>query len=385
VQTAIEPPTTDEQSPCLRADRVTRPALRVLGPLPPPVTGMTVLTSTILKALESAGPVKSFNWSPGMPRRSLWMRLRRNARMVRSVAMLLAGGRVQSARLYLVSNSYSGLYSTALVVWVARLLGYTIYLHHHVYFYIDEYDRRMAWIVRRMAPRDVHVVHSAKMADDFRNRYPTQSGFLTVYPSIVVTDTGEPHTVPNVPLRLGLLSNLSAAKGLSDALDTFAALAARNRDVTLTLAGPIPSRESRQLIDDATVRYPGHVRAIGPVYGEDKRKFFADIDVFLFPTKTESWGLVLNEALAAGVPVITVNRGCTAIVVGEQAGLAIDRNASFIEPAVQQIERWIDDPESYCSASQAAITQAQRLRDEGQRTLDHFVQRIFSPLPSDSK
>jgi hypothetical protein len=44
---------------------------------------MTVLTSTILKALEIAGPVRSYNWSPGMPRRSLWMRIRRNARMLR--------------------------------------------------------------------------------------------------------------------------------------------------------------------------------------------------------------------------------------------------------------------------------------------------------------
>jgi glycosyltransferase involved in cell wall biosynthesis len=307
------------------------------------------------------------------------MRLRRNARMVRSVAMLLARGRVRGERLYMVSNSYSGLYSTALVVWVAKRLGYSIYLHHHVYFYIDEYDRRMAWIVRQLGSHDVHVVHSAKMIDDFRNRYPTKSGFVTVYPSIVVTEIGEPRSTLNVPLRLGLLSNLSAAKGLSDALETFAALAARNRDVTLTLAGPIPSRASRQLIDDAIARYPGRVRAIGPVYGEDKRKFLADIDVFLFPTKTESWGLVLNEALAAGVPVITVDRGCTATVVGDEAGLAIDRNASFIESAVEQIERWVDDPESYRSASRAAISQARLLRDEGQRTLDHFVRHMFSP------
>jgi glycosyltransferase involved in cell wall biosynthesis len=342
---------------------------------------MTVLTNTILNALQSAGPVQSFNWSPGMPRRSLWMRLRRNARMLRSVAMLLARGPVRGERLYMVSNSYSGLYSTAMVVWVAKRLGYTIYLHHHVYFYIDEYDRRMAWIVRQLGPRDVHVVHSAKMIDDFRGRYPTTSRFETVYPSIVVTEIGEPRAAANVPMRLGLLSNLSAAKGLSEALATFGALVDRNRDVTLTLAGPVPSRDSQQLIDDVMAKFPGRVRAIGPVFGDDKRQFFDEIDVFLFPTKTESWGLVLNEAIAAGVPVITVDRGCTSMVVGEDAGLLVGRNDSFCQPAVEQIERWIDDHESYRRASQAAVLQARRLRDDGLRTLDHFVRHMFSPPP----
>jgi hypothetical protein len=135
-------------------------ALWVLGPLPPPITGMTLLTSAVLKALQSAGPVQHYNWSPGMPRRSLWMRLRRNARMLHSIARLIARGRVRNQRLYVVANSYSGLYLTMLLVFVAARLGYTICLHHHVYSYIDDYDSRMAWIARQMGPRDAHVVHA---------------------------------------------------------------------------------------------------------------------------------------------------------------------------------------------------------------------------------
>jgi glycosyltransferase involved in cell wall biosynthesis len=319
-----------------------------------------------------------------MPRRNLWMRLRRNARMLRSVLMLLAAGRVRNERLYLVSNSYSGLFSTAILVWVAKRLGYTIYLHHHVYFYIDEFDRRMAWIVRQLGSSDVHVVHSAKMIEDFRNRYPTESGFEIVYPSIVVNEVGEPRTTTNSPLRLGLLSNLGAAKGLSETLDTFATLAGRNRDVTLTLAGPVPSRHSQRLIEVAMAQHSNRVRAIGPTYDDDKRRFFAEIDVFLFPTKTESWGLVLNEALAAGVPVITFDRGCTSIVVGDEAGLLVDRSESFVDAATRQIEHWIDDNESYRRASRAAISQAQRLREVGRRTLDDFVRHMFSPPPAAS-
>jgi glycosyltransferase involved in cell wall biosynthesis len=340
---------------------------------------MTLLTSAIVRALEHGGPVDAYNWSPGMPRRSLWMRLRRNGRMLRSVLKLLARGRVHGERLYMVANSYSGLYSTAIVVFVGKRLGYTVYLHHHVYFYIDEPDRRMEWIVRQLGPRDFHVVHSTKMVDDFRRRYPTSSGFMTVYPSIVVDEIGKSREALDRPMRLGLLSNLSAAKGLSDVLETFQTLVERGRDVALTLAGPVPAGESQRMIDEFVVRYPGRVRSIGPAYGDDKRRFFDGIDVFLFPTKTESWGLVLNEALAVGIPVITYDRGCTAMVVGEEAGLLLDRDEPFAERAALQVERWMEDNEAYRRASVAAVAQAQQLHDEGQLTLDNFVRHMFSP------
>jgi glycosyltransferase involved in cell wall biosynthesis len=267
---------------------------------------------------------------------------------------------------------------TALVVFVAARLGYSIYLHHHVYFYIDEYDGRMAWIVRQMGPSDVHVVHHAKMIEDFRGRYPTNSGFLTVCPSIVVGEVGRARNAPGRPMRLGLLSNLSAAKGLRDVVATFVALADRKRDVTLTLAGPVASSDSQQVIDQVIARYPDRVRSIGPVYGEDKLSFFDQIDLFLFPTTSESWGLVLNEALAAGVPVITYNRGCTAIVVGDEAGLVIDRDKPFAQSAVPRIENWMDDSQQYSRASAAAIAQAEWLHEEGRRSLGEFVRQMFS-------
>jgi glycosyltransferase involved in cell wall biosynthesis len=380
--TNTEAAITCEQSRSGEIDHEGAKTLWVFGPLPPPVTGMTLATSRIVEALEAAGPVQAYNWSPGMTHRSLRMRLLRNLRMMRSIALLVARGRVRNERLYLVANSASGLFSTALIVYFAKRLGYTIYLHHHVYFYIDEYDRRMAWIVREMGPLDVHIVHNRHMIEDFRSRYPiTKSEFRIVYPSIVVGDIGTPRDAPCRPMRIGLLSNLSAAKGLAEVIATFEKLIERRRDVTLTLAGPVVSSDSQRLIDVAVAKYPGCVTSLGPVYDDDKRKFFASIDVFLFPTKTEAWGVVVNEALAAGVPLITYDRGCLAMVVGENAGLLLERDTAFAAPAAAQIERWIDDRDSYHRASEAAIAQAERLRDDGQRFLDEFVQHIFSRLP----
>jgi glycosyltransferase involved in cell wall biosynthesis len=49
-------------------------------------------------------------------------------------------------------------------------------------------------------------------------------------------------------------------------------------------------------------RYPD-AHFMGPRYGEDLAAFYAAADVFVFPSRTDTFGLVLLEALASGTPV----------------------------------------------------------------------------------
>jgi glycosyltransferase involved in cell wall biosynthesis len=49
-------------------------------------------------------------------------------------------------------------------------------------------------------------------------------------------------------------------------------------------------------------RYP-EVRFVGPRHGDELAAYFAAADVFVFPSRTDTFGLVMLEALASGVPV----------------------------------------------------------------------------------
>ncbi len=49
-------------------------------------------------------------------------------------------------------------------------------------------------------------------------------------------------------------------------------------------------------------RYPD-VRFVGPRDGDELASYFAAADVFVFPSRTDTFGLVMLEALASGVPV----------------------------------------------------------------------------------
>lgn len=49
-------------------------------------------------------------------------------------------------------------------------------------------------------------------------------------------------------------------------------------------------------------RYP-NVRFTGPKFGQDLARLYAASDVFVFPSRTDTFGLVVLEALASGLPV----------------------------------------------------------------------------------
>jgi glycosyltransferase involved in cell wall biosynthesis len=53
---------------------------------------------------------------------------------------------------------------------------------------------------------------------------------------------------------------------------------------------------------DLTSRFPDAV-FLGTLRGEELARAYAAADVFVFPSRTDTYGLVLLEALASGVPV----------------------------------------------------------------------------------
>ncbi len=65
------------------------------------------------------------------------------------------------------------------------------------------------------------------------------------------------------------------------------------------------------------VIFPGHVT------GERKRAFFALADLYIFPSRYESYGLTLLEALAAGVPAVCLDSPGARSVMREEFGAVV--------------------------------------------------------------
>jgi glycosyltransferase involved in cell wall biosynthesis len=363
-----------------------QPSIWALCPLPPPVTGMTLLTEKVVQRLREKATVRLATWTAGDARQRPRTRVLRVLRAANCLIKLVLHGSVRNTRLYLTANSKGGLIMTGLIVMAARRLGYVIYLHHHAYNYIDQYDKKMAWIDRSMGPEDVHLVHCPQMIEDFRARYPSKSRFECLYPSIVSLPLAQPRSQMPRQFCLGFLANLSVAKGLDLVLETFQVLRQRGRNVRLCLAGPCSTAEAERMLEDALQKHKPFISHVGGVYGERKIEYFNSIDCFVFPTKydCESWGIVLNEALASGLPIITTDRGCIRTLMGTGAGEIINDESTFVADAVRQIETWIDSPETFAAASHAAIQQADCLHRHAAEQLEQLAARICSPVQSTS-
>lgn len=73
-------------------------------------------------------------------------------------------------------------------------------------------------------------------------------------------------------------------------------------DITLAIVGDGPNREELEDLFQGT-----RTKFLGFKHGEELSRAYATGDAFIFPSTSETFGLVISEALASGLPVIAAN------------------------------------------------------------------------------
>ena len=112
-----------------------------------------------------------------------------------------------------------------------------------------------------------------------------------------------------------------------------------NRDIGIYIVGGQPTEEYLQLRKELDLP---NVHFVGFQSKEALAEFYKAADVFVLPTREDIWGLVINEAMAYGLPVITTDR-CV-------AGLELVENAvnGYIVP--------VEDADALASAVRKVLT-----------------------------
>jgi phosphatidylinositol alpha-mannosyltransferase len=104
-------------------------------------------------------------------------------------------------------------------------------------------------------------------------------------------------------LNILFVGRLEERKGLIHLLKAYQRLRKRHVDARLLVVGAGPKlREYRRFVGLRGIR---DVEFLGRVSDEEKARYFASADIFCAPaTGQESFGIVLLEAMAAGVPIV---------------------------------------------------------------------------------
>ena len=179
-----------------------------------------------------------------------------------------------------------------------------------------------AWLRRFHAAAHTTVVRTRTQLDLLRER-----GFdhLDIWPGAVDTETFQPRGKGALDLPRPIcmyMGRVAVEKGLEEFLD----LDLPGSKVVIG-GGPDLDKLKRQYPD---AHFPG------PRFGVELAALVSDADVFVFPSRTDTLGLVMLEAMACGIPVAAFPvPGPADLVINGQTGVLDDRLDAAIEGALK--------------------------------------------------
>jgi glycogen synthase len=202
--------------------------------------------------------------------------------------------------------------------------------------------------------RYLHALSEAVLADA-REVYGPDEDLAAVVPLGTRDTTTEYSSRRNGDGRLQVLfvGRLERRKGVDVLLDAAAELLPEHPDVELVLVGKdTENTEIGETYRESFRRRFGgagwadRVTFAGAVSDEELFQHYADCDVFVAPSRYESFGLVLTEAMAFGKPVVgaraggmreVVDEGTTGLLAepGDAESLAVELRKLITEPELR--------------------------------------------------
>ena len=197
-------------------------------------------------------------------------------------------------------------------------------------------------------------------AQAYAQRFPEPRHFNIPYFCALDPFLNAPRRAPQAETVFLFCGQMIARKGLDILLRAFARLVERNPAVRLRLVGR--EAELPEALKQVTPAARERIVYEGFQPPEELPRFFAQADVFVLPSRYDGWGVVVNQALAAGLPLL-----CSEAVGAAQDLIEEEVNgclfpAGDAETLLARMERLASEPglrERWGAASRKAAGQWQ--------------------------
>jgi glycosyltransferase involved in cell wall biosynthesis len=211
------------------------------------------------------------------------------------------------------------------------------------------------WLHRRIYRRVDHVVAiSEVIRQNLLDTHPLRPEQVSVVHHGVDLSQFTPEAIDRLQVRrelglapehlvLGMVGRLQVSKGYLEFLDMARRLSAEIPQARFLLVGEASRGETSEadmiLAKIREWRLEQVVRHLG--FRRDIPRLLAAMDIFVFPSHAEAFGLALIEAMAMAKPVVTSNcDGVLDIVIDQQTGLMVPpRHVEALSQAVFSLAR----------------------------------------------
>ena len=129
-----------------------------------------------------------------------------------------------------------------------------------------------------------------------------------------------------VQKRILFIAGLRKSKGVLDVIETALKIKQKESNFIIDIAGSWQEPETEKLFQHEISKHnlEDHIMLHGRVAGDDKWKLYSSADIFFFPSyyESENFPLVLIEAMAFGLPIVSTKwRGIPEMVENDHSGI----------------------------------------------------------------
>jgi glycosyltransferase involved in cell wall biosynthesis len=334
---------------------MTKPSVILVGPLPPPIHGVTISTERLLssplrekldlrhldtsdhRSMETVGALDIRNVTLGLA--SYWDLLR------------LCLARRPDAVYVPISQTALGFLRDSVYLLLPKLFGAAIVIHlrggHFGRFYAGT-NALMRWYID-LSMRCVERV--IVLGQVFKPIFAAwiDDGHIDVVPNgtdLVIEGVAEKLRQPNRgPLTVTYLSNLVPTKGIEEFVRMALDLAATEPEVAFLVAGDWlqPNTTAERTVKGLLAGGADRIRFLGEVRGAAKAALLARTDIYVLPTyyPFEGQPNAIVEAMAAGCAVVSTDHAAIpeTVLDGETGIIVPQRDVAALTQAVRRLCR----------------------------------------------
>ena len=171
------------------------------------------------------------------------------------------------------------------------------------------------------------------------------------------------------------VGQLTERKGIDVLMKGFRLAGEDHPDAHLVLVGggPLLGALTAAVRDDATLT--GRVHVMGPCSEDELPSYYAASDVFVFPTLYDVWGMVLNEAMCSGLPIVSSEGAAGARDLVEEGVTGFRFALGNPEALAAKLEPLLADPEL-----RRRLAAAGRNKILGSFTPDQTARAVIRPV-----
>ncbi|GMU23181.1 MAG: hypothetical protein AMXMBFR13_32640 [Phycisphaerae bacterium] len=334
-----------------------RPRVLFVGPVPPPIGGMSIYTEGYLQSrvatacdlrLLRADLIGKYRFT-GLRRR--FMNLI-NAGLLTGT-MIAAIARHRPAIVHIATSSFGGFYEKSFLSLLARMLGCRVILHVHGGGFGGFYDaspRPLKWFLRRLLHCSHRVVALSAELRRVLLRAGVAPGSVVVLENAVVLPEWDGadqdqniQSQPAGPTVVLFLSRIDREKGVFELEQAAEQVITRVAGSQFRIVGP--DSEASAILRDRirTAGFENWIELPGLVTGEAKAAAYRGAEIYVLPSHIEAMPLGLLEAMSYGLACVATPVGSIPEIISNgQNGLIVP--VADVAALADAIERLLRDP-----------------------------------------